>query len=224
MQLSISKVWHGLSQCFDIFLKILMWLNPAVNVKTSHDVDFEPAIAIKLETLGQFHSVLRTEVTDEIKNTTANGFSVTCPFAIDEKASIMDVRKKNNKSLVTNSKAHKIPVQLLEPSFVAYVRHLAGIREQPGCEAPKLPDLTSEKVEETMSDYDYQELVHITDTIAMKVKAFNQKPTKEQNSPTRPTQAEVLKVLSPGSETTYRTYTPKRKRAFERVSKFKEIY
>ncbi|XP_068741022.1 uncharacterized protein [Montipora capricornis] len=67
-----------------------------------------------------------------------------------------------------------------------------------------------------MSDYDYQELVHITDTIAMKVKAFNQKPTKEQDSPTRPTQAEVLKVLSPGSETTYRTYTPKRKRAFER--------
>ena len=63
------------------------------------------------------------EVTDEIKNATANGFSVTCPFAIDEKATIMDVRKKNNKSLVTNSKAHKIPVQLLEPFFVAYVRH-----------------------------------------------------------------------------------------------------
>lgn len=60
MQLSISKVWYGLSQNFDIFLKILMWLNPAVNVKTSHDVDFEPAIAIKSETLGQFHSVLRT--------------------------------------------------------------------------------------------------------------------------------------------------------------------
>ncbi|XP_068689989.1 uncharacterized protein [Montipora foliosa] len=95
-------------------------------------------------------------------------------------------------------------------------KKVAGIREQPGCEVPKLPDLTSEKVDETMSDYDYQELVHITDTIAMKVKAFNQKPTKEQDSPTRPTQAEVLKVLSPGSETTYQTYTPKRKRAFER--------
>ena len=39
------------------------------------------------------------EVTDEIKNAMANGFSVTCPFAIDEKATIMDVRKKNNKSL-----------------------------------------------------------------------------------------------------------------------------
>ena len=42
-------------ECF----QILTWLNPAVNVKASQGEDFEPAIAIKSETMGQFHSVSR---------------------------------------------------------------------------------------------------------------------------------------------------------------------
>ena len=59
---------------------------------------------------------------EEIKKATVNGFSVACIFALDDKAKIMDVRKKS-KNLVANSKAHKMPVRLLEPSFVSYVGH-----------------------------------------------------------------------------------------------------
>ena len=57
-----------------------------------------------------------------MKKATVNGFSITCLFALDDKATIRDVRKKN-KNLVANSKAHKMPMRLLEPSFVAYVGH-----------------------------------------------------------------------------------------------------
>lgn len=57
-----------------------------------------------------------------MKKATVNGFSVTCLFALDDKATIRDVRKKNKK-LVANSKAHKMPVRLLEPSSIDYVGH-----------------------------------------------------------------------------------------------------
>ena len=43
-------------ECF----QILTWLNPAANVKVSEEDDFEPAIAIKSEMFGLFHSVSRT--------------------------------------------------------------------------------------------------------------------------------------------------------------------
>ena len=59
---------------------------------------------------------------EEIKKAAVNGFSVTCLFALDDKATIRDVRKKN-KNLLANSEAHKMPVRLLEPSFVVYVGH-----------------------------------------------------------------------------------------------------
>lgn len=57
-----------------------------------------------------------------MKKATVNGFSVTCLFALDDKATIRDIQKKN-KNLVANSKAQNMPVRLLEPLFVAYVGH-----------------------------------------------------------------------------------------------------
>ena len=35
-------------------------MNPAANVKLTQEGDFQPAIAIKTEVMGQFHSVTRT--------------------------------------------------------------------------------------------------------------------------------------------------------------------
>ena len=63
------------------------------------------------------------EVTEEIKRITFNGFSVTCTFAINERATLKDVRRKTDRELVGNAKAHKIPLQLLDPSLVEYIRH-----------------------------------------------------------------------------------------------------
>lgn len=85
------------------------------------------------------------EVTEEIKRINFNGFSVTCTFAINERATLKDVRRKTDRELVGNAKAHKIPLQLLDPSLVEYIRHsispghlflLTTVQGQ-----PELPDL-----------------------------------------------------------------------------------
>lgn len=63
------------------------------------------------------------EVTEEIKRMTVNGFSVTCNFAWNERATLRNIRKKADRKLMGNLKAYKIPYHLLNPSFVEHIRH-----------------------------------------------------------------------------------------------------
>ena len=63
------------------------------------------------------------ETAEEIKKATVNGFSTTCAFALNERATLKEVRNKKDKNLTGNFKAHKIPTSHLVPEFVAYIKH-----------------------------------------------------------------------------------------------------
>lgn len=198
--------------------KILTWLNPMTNVRISKDEELEPAFAFKSEVIGRFHSASRNEVAEEIKKSTVNGFSQTCSFARNETTTVDHIKKKD-KEHCANAKAHKIPVQYLEPSFVKYVKYLTGINDNTADSSPPpVPDLTAETaITPVITEEDQDKLLLLYDTVANKVTTFSEKqPADESLSTTTVPSSAVLKALSPESRATYQKYTPKRQEAFEK--------
>ncbi|CAB4037132.1 Hypothetical predicted protein, partial [Paramuricea clavata] len=107
----------------------LTWLNPCSNVCI--DGNYESAISIRVSDIHEFTSISNKETKENISNSIGNPkhLSDTVAFAMNEMATLSQVRRRVNKELVRNAKAYKIPKRILGKDLCNAIEYACGLIE-----------------------------------------------------------------------------------------------